>query len=181
MKSREVARWIRVAVALGAAAYLLWNQRQERTEKAGDTPSGTTSAPSSNSERRPSDSPGVGPAPEGSSTNGVSASTSVAEVFQARRSNVQVEGAGRVEKLLPDDDEGSPHQRFVLDVGSGQTLLVAHNIALADRVPLEVGDSLAFFGEYEWNPKGGVIHWTHDDPQRRHPDGWIRHEGSLYQ
>ena len=30
---------------------------------------------------------------------------------------------------------------------------------------LQVGDSVRFNGEYVWNEKGVVIHWTHHDPQ----------------
>jgi hypothetical protein len=46
---------------------------------------------------------------------------------------------------------------------------------------LEVGDRVEFSGEYEWNERGGVIHWTHRDPAGQHVDGWIRHDGHTYQ
>ncbi len=106
----------------------------------------------------------------------------LAEAYASRHSNVQVSGTGTVVRLLPDDDDGSRHQRFVLELGSGQTLLVAHNIDLAPRIPgLAVGDTVAFNGEYEWNARGGVLHWTHHDPQGRHAGGWLRHEGRTYQ
>jgi len=102
--------------------------------------------------------------------------------FRNHLGNLQVEGQGTVVKVLPDDGNGSRHQRFILRLASGQTLLVAHNIDLAARVDaLRAGDTVAFYGEYEWNPKGGVIHWTHHDPQGRHPAGWIRHDGQTYQ
>ncbi|MGE5319948.1 MAG: DUF3465 domain-containing protein [Hyphomicrobiaceae bacterium] len=102
--------------------------------------------------------------------------------FTHRLSNLQVTGQGTVVKLLPDDDNGSRHQRFILRLASGRTLLVAHNIDLAERVDtLRVGDTVAFSGEYEWNPKGGVIHWTHHDPDGRHAAGWIKHDGQSYQ
>ncbi|MBI1283017.1 MAG: DUF3465 domain-containing protein [Thiobacillus sp.] len=102
--------------------------------------------------------------------------------FANRLGNVQVTGQGTVIKVLPDDDDGSRHQRFIIRLESGRTLLVAHNIDLAQRIDtLRTGDRVAFYGEYEWNPKGGLVHWTHHDPQGRHPAGWIRHDGRTYQ
>jgi hypothetical protein len=76
---------------------------------------------------------------------------------------------------------GSPHERFLVRVEGGPSVLVAHNLELAPRVPLALGDSVEVRGVYEWNDKGGVIHWTHRDPDGRHEAGWIRHEGRLYQ
>jgi hypothetical protein len=106
----------------------------------------------------------------------------VASAFKQQRSGVQVTGEGIVTKVLPDDNEGSRHQRFILRLASGQTLLVAHNIDLAPRVaPLELGDSVGFNGEYEWNSEGGVIHWTHRDPNGQHQAGWLKHDGRTYQ
>lgn len=102
----------------------------------------------------------------------------IAEAFRSRTSNVQVSGAGVVVRILPDDNAGSRHQRFILELSNGQTVLVSHNIDLAARLSsLDRGDTVAFFGEYEWNSNGGVIHWTHDDPARRHVGGWLKHEG----
>jgi len=101
--------------------------------------------------------------------------------FENQQSNVQVQGSGRVSKVLADDNDGSRHQRFIVRLASGQTVLIAHNIDLADRVTaLQEGDSVEFYGEYEWNAKGGVVHWTHRDPEHRHVDGWIRHKGRAY-
>ncbi|HEY9401271.1 MAG TPA: DUF3465 domain-containing protein [Pyrinomonadaceae bacterium] len=106
----------------------------------------------------------------------------LARAFEQRMSNVQVEGEGVVLRVLPDDNDGSRHQRFILALASGQTLLISHNIDLAPRVVgLRKGDVVSFSGEYEWNAKGGVIHWTHRDPGKRHPAGWIKHDGEIYQ
>ncbi|MCB1737438.1 MAG: DUF3465 domain-containing protein [Gammaproteobacteria bacterium] len=101
--------------------------------------------------------------------------------FQNRVSDLQITGSGRVAKVLADDNKGSRHQRFLLRTDSGQTVLVAHNIDLASRIDgLQVGDEVEFNGEYEWNEKGGVIHWTHRDPRGRHEAGWLRHMGRTY-
>ena len=113
---------------------------------------------------------------------GTNADTDLAQAFENRQSDVQVSGEGVVIKLLPDDNEGSRHQRFILRLASGQTLLVAHNIDLAPAIrSLRVGDTVEFFGEYEWNPQGGVIHWTHHDPANVHVSGWLKHQGKIYQ
>jgi hypothetical protein len=106
----------------------------------------------------------------------------LARAFEQRASNIQVEGQGVVRKVLSDDNDGRRHQRFIVALASGQTLLISHNIDLAPRVAgLRKGDEVSFGGEYEWNAEGGIIHWTHRDPARRHPAGWIKHKGMLYQ
>ncbi len=105
----------------------------------------------------------------------------LARAFAERTTDLDVEGVGTVMRLLADDEEGSRHQRFILRLGSGQTLLVAHNIDIAPRIDgLEVGDTVAFRGEYEWNSRGGTIHWTHRDPDGDHAGGWLRHDGTTY-
>ena len=60
----------------------------------------------------------------------------IAAAFRAKRSGFFVEASGVVERTLPDDREGSRHQRFILRLPSGLTVLVAHNIDLAPRVPI---------------------------------------------
>jgi hypothetical protein len=114
-------------------------------------------------------------------STGSSAAESVG-VLDARSSGRQIEGQGIVTRLLPDDTVGSRHQRFIVRLPSGQTLLIAHNIDIASRIDsLRVGDTVAFSGEYEWNSQGGVVHWTHHDPGGRHASGWLQHDGQTYQ
>lgn len=104
------------------------------------------------------------------------------EAFENHLSDLQVTGSGEVVRLLSDDTDGSRHQRFILKTSTGQTLLVAHNIDLAQKIlSLKEGDQVEFNGEYEWNTKGGVIHWTHHDPQGTHTPGWLKHNGRTYQ
>ena len=109
------------------------------------------------------------------------ADSALQTAYRNHQSDLQIQGEGTVTRVLPDDLEGSRHQRFILEMDTGQTLLVAHNIDLAPRINgLEAGDTVEFFGEYEWNSKGGVIHWTHDDPNHTHAGGWLKHHGRTY-
>lgn len=108
-------------------------------------------------------------------------SDTVSHLFENKISNVQVEGAGFVKALLRDDLKGSRHQKFILTLPSGITILISHNIDLAPRIDtISKGDKVGFYGEYEWNDKGGVVHWTHHDPRKKHTGGWLKHNGRMY-
>ena len=97
--------------------------------------------------------------------------------FDRKQSDIQVHGTGKVTKLLADDTNGDKHQRFILKLASGQTILIAHNIDIAVRIDtLKINDDVEFYGEYVWNSKGGLVHWTHHDPQHEHIDGWLKHQ-----
>tara|TARA_R110000782_G_scaffold159852_5_gene251928 strand:+ start:416 stop:841 length:426 start_codon:yes stop_codon:yes gene_type:complete len=112
---------------------------------------------------------------------GPAASQAPSSIDSLWRGGSQVSGNGTVVRILSDDNDGSRHQRFILELASGRSVLVAHNIDLAPRVSgLSVGDTVAFFGQFETNDRGGVIHWTHKDPQRRHVDGWLQHKGKRF-
>ncbi len=90
--------------------------------------------------------------------------------------------SGKVAKLLSDDNTGNRHQRFIVKLSSGKTLLIAHNIDLAPKVnSLKEGGYIKFCGEYENNAKGGVVHWTHRDPNKRHVGGWLEYNGQKYE
>ena len=81
---------------------------------------------------------------------------------------------------MRDDDDGSRHQRFIINVGNRQTLLIAHNIDLAERVPVGMGDRVHVRGMYEWNELGGLVHWTHGDPLGNEEGGWVRYRRKTY-
>lgn len=105
----------------------------------------------------------------------------IQKAYSNKISDLQVQGHGKVVKILRDDTKGIKHQRFILRLNNSLTVLVAHNIDLSPRVKnLSYGDKVEFYGEYEWNSKGGVIHWTHHDPRGRHVTGWIKHKNKLY-
>jgi hypothetical protein len=110
-----------------------------------------------------------------------SSNTQLEQAVRQRASDLQMQVSGHVLRVLSDDREGSRHQRFILETAAGRTLLVAHNIDLAPRVEgIDVGDPVEVYGEYEWNDRGGVIHWTHKDPRGNHVHGWVRHRGRQY-
>lgn len=106
----------------------------------------------------------------------------IAELYRQQLSDVMVGGTGTVDRVLADDTDGSQHQRFILRLASGQTLLVAHNIDLAPYLTgLQVGDRVSFCGEYIYSDQGGTIHWTHHDPAAKHVAGWLDWQGQRYQ
>jgi len=95
--------------------------------------------------------------------------------------HVQVTIVAPVLKILPDDTQGIPHERFLIALSNGTSILIAHDTRLAPRVPVEAGDKLKICGEYIWNEKGGVIHWTHHAIGGIHPGGYIELNGQRYE
>ncbi len=115
------------------------------------------------------------------STDTLTPITTITKAFADKQSNVQVKHNGVITKILSDDTIGDRHQRMIVRLSNNQTLLITHNIDLAPRVPNPVvGKTLIFYGEYEWNNEGGVIHWTHKDPDGKHVAGWLEYEGKQY-
>lgn len=137
----------------------------------------TTSTPLASQPPRGADpSSSARPAPSTGSPGDVSAA------FRDHVQKTEVEDGGTVERWLPDDLEGSRHQRLIVKVANGRTIMIAYNIDLAPRLPeFSRGDSVRFHGEYIWNARGGIVHWTHHDPSHKHEDGWIRNHGMMYQ
>ena len=91
-----------------------------------------------------------------------------------------IEDSGQVRRLIADDADGGRHQRFVLELPQRHTVLIAHNIDVAARIPAGIGDRIGFRGLYEWNDQGGVVHWTHADPLGEQDGGWIRYRRRCY-
>ena len=101
-------------------------------------------------------------------------------VYEKADTGRWIEDTGFVCRLLQDDDDGSRHQRFIIQLSNRQTLLIAHNIDVAERIPLSLGDRVQFRGVYEWNDLGGLVHWTHHDPLGIEDGGWVRYRRSVY-
>ncbi|MGB3670806.1 MAG: DUF3465 domain-containing protein [Phormidesmis sp.] len=123
------------------------------------------------------------PAIKGYAQTDTGGSQQVINAYRAQQSDVIVENVGGVvEVILSDDLEGSRHQRFIIRIAGGQTVLIVHNIDLAPRIDsLREGDRVSVKGKYEWNDRGGLIHWTHHDPRSVHEGGWIDHNSLRYQ
>ncbi|MFN7020212.1 MAG: DUF3465 domain-containing protein [Phycisphaerales bacterium] len=110
----------------------------------------------------------------------------IAALFRQRTSDTWVEAEGRIVKVLRDDSEtdggrNARHQRLLVELDTGVTVLLAHNIDAAPRVPAREGDPIRFRGEYEWSEKGGTVHFTHAPKHGNSiQGGWIEHQGKRY-
>jgi hypothetical protein len=112
----------------------------------------------------------------------LASSDDVRQAFESHARGRIIAAKGVVERILADDRDGSPHQRFIIRTNDGVSLMIAHNLDLAPRLEaLSPGDAVEVLGEYEWNEKGGVMHWTHDDPLGQHRAGYIEWRGRRYQ
>ncbi len=116
-------------------------------------------------------------------TPAAAGNAAVEQDFAQHRSHVQVTAMGKVTRLLADESGPSGmHQRFTVTLdSSSQTVLVDNNVTIGRRAPVSVGDEVAVHGEYVWNDQGGLIHFTHHDPELRHEGGWIELRGTRYE
>ncbi len=134
----------------------------------------TGCSPSTNTIERPASYTKLAP-------NADTNETEVAAAQNNRASHVQVTCTLPVKRMLRPDDKGEKHEKFLLQLSNGSTILVAHNVSRAPSVPVEAGDIVTVHGEYIWNNKGGVIHWTHASDTPRHEGGYIDFKGQRYQ
>ena len=102
-----------------------------------------------------------------------------AHAYASHASSTWITFSGTVHTVLPDDTQGLKHQRFIVGCSSGQTVLVVNDIDIGTRVPVAVGDRLTVRGQYIWNDRGGLVHWTHHDPEGGQ-GGWISFRGRVY-
>ena len=180
-----------VIALLWLARQLGWVDGEEKPSGAAQDPAGAgapSEIPAGDQRREPGSTPSPEADPEPSTPRDSSqtlpaqdGAAEIARLFKYQRSDVQVQGFGRVRATLPDDNDAPRHQKFILEMSNGMTLLVAHNIDLAPRVPLDRGDTIHFNAEYEFSDQGGVLHWTHHDPAKRHEGGWLELDGKRYE
>ncbi len=119
---------------------------------------------------------------------GGSATASNAEIYAAfaqHRSPVEVTAQGTVVKVLGiRGGRVGRHEGFLVHLSGNEghdlTLRIEDNIELTGSIPLRAGDAVEIRGEYIYDPRGGLIHYTHRDPRGRHPSGYVRVNGRIY-
>ena len=76
----------------------------------------------------------AGPGPATEQRTGPLVDDPIGRAFASRAKDVQVQGEGKVIRVMADDLDGSRHQRFIVELASGQTLLISHNVDIARRI-----------------------------------------------
>lgn len=101
----------------------------------------------------------------------------VEKAWQNQQSNVVVQVEGKVIVEFPDFKDLSTHQQFMIVLENNHRVLVSHDIGIAKPVNVGIGSVVRVKGEYDWTRDGGVIHWTHRDPEGRREGGWVELDG----
>jgi hypothetical protein len=110
----------------------------------------------------------------------------VYDAWRAQRSHLEVVAAGSVARVLGSRHGPSgEHEGFLLHLrgagGHGLTVRVEDNEDITGPIPLQAGDDVELRGEYIYDSRGGIIHYTHHDPRFRHPGGYVKVGGKVYQ
>lgn len=92
-----------------------------------------------------------------------------------------VEGRGMVViRTLADDTNGLRHQKWVVQLSNGSSMMAVYNLDMCERVALKVGDHVAMGGQFVWTNQGALLHWLHYDPRKTRPDGYVEVNGKVY-
>ncbi len=109
----------------------------------------------------------------------------ICAAYASQGSHGEVVAGGTVRRMLGTRQGPSgTHEGFLLQLDGDCDLLlrVETNTDLTGPVPLHDGERITVKGEYEFDPMGGVVHWTHHDPRGHHPDGYVKTaDGKVYQ
>ncbi len=139
-------------------------------------PAGSESTGREPPEALPKTAPSGGRSPGGDTP----VSNALRGAIAGQRSGVWVEGSGTIVHLLPEDRRPPRHQLCLVELANGHTIKISHNVDIAPKVPWRKGEKIDFRGRFEWNAKGGVVHWTHRDPGGRKAGGWLAYDGKRY-
>lgn len=101
-------------------------------------------------------------------------------VNDRRRVNYVEGGSMTVTKVLPDDDYGRKHQKWMVRLTNGEVMQAVYNSDMCPEVPVKVGDVIAMGGMFLWTSSGPMLHWLHHDPRGTRPDGYVYVNGKYY-
>lgn len=101
-------------------------------------------------------------------------------VNDRRRVNYVEGGSMTVTKVLPDDDYGRKHQKWMVRLTNGEVMQAVYNSDMCPEVPVRVGDVIAMGGMFLWTSSGPMLHWLHHDPRGTRPDGYVYVNGKYY-
>jgi Protein of unknown function (DUF3465) len=107
----------------------------------------------------------------------------VCAAYSAGRSGAEVVASGKVTQIYGvRPGRSSPHEGFLVRLDSGCRLVVRVevNTDFTGAIPLQRNEQVVVKGEYEYYPRGGVVHWTHHDPRGRHENGYVVAAGRMY-
>lgn len=126
----------------------------------------------------------AGCAPSGTA-GGDAGNAAVYAAWAQQRSGIEVTASGSVAKVLGTRRGPSGyHTGFLLHLrgaeGRGLTVRVEDNVDLTGPLPVRAGDDAEVRGEYIYDPRGGLIHYTHRDPRGRHAGGYVRLNNRMY-
>lgn len=108
----------------------------------------------------------------------------ICALYASGSGGVEVIAQGTVLGIL--GTRGGPsgeHEGFLLKLNEQCDLLlrVETNVDITGPVPLQTGEVVTVKGQFEDDPEGGVIHWTHHDPSGRHVSGYVEADGKIYE
>ncbi|NUN05797.1 MAG: DUF3465 domain-containing protein [Bdellovibrio sp.] len=104
----------------------------------------------------------------------------VRAVNDRRRVNYVEGGSLTVTKVLPNDEDGRKHQKWMVRLSNGNTMQAVYNSDMCPEVPVKVGDVIAMGGMFLWTNSGPMLHWLHHDPRGNRPDGYVYVNGKYY-
>lgn len=117
-------------------------------------------------------------------SSAVNESASDSDIIRAvndqRRVDFVEGGSMVVTKILPDDNSGLKHQKWVVRLSNGKQMQAVYNLDMCPRVQIKVGDKIAMGGQFIWTGGGGLLHWLHHDPRGNRPDGYVYANGRYY-
>ena len=110
----------------------------------------------------------------------------VYDAWRSQRSHVEVTASGSVARIFGIHvGPSGAHEGFLLHLagaeGRGLTVRVEDNVDLTGPLDLAEGQSVEVRGEYIFDPRGGIVHYTHRDPRGRHAAGYVRVGDKFYQ